>query len=139
MCTFFSTLIIWELHFKVQTSFEAQILCFLSPSPSILLLLPSSSYPWLPMVVSFFLTHLLLRGVSNHLSPSPFHWYQTLRSKKLNWWRRFKAYKLQMELHQLIFFLPFWSIFIHNFKCECLLQLWLRSCFWNGKSFWNIC
>jgi len=36
----------------------------LSSSPSIILLLPSSSYPWLPMVVSFFLTHLLLEVAS---------------------------------------------------------------------------
>jgi len=31
-----------------------------SSSSFIHLLLPSSSYPWFPMVVSFFLTHLLL-------------------------------------------------------------------------------
>jgi len=41
-----------------------KILCSLSPSPSILLLLPSSSYPWLLMVVSLFLTHLLLEVAS---------------------------------------------------------------------------
>ncbi|RZC16752.1 putative E3 ubiquitin-protein ligase LUL4 [Glycine soja] len=35
----------------LETSFEAQISCSLSPSPSILLLLPPSSYPWLPMVM----------------------------------------------------------------------------------------
>ena len=59
MCIF-ATLIIWELHFKVQTSLRHKISCPFSPSPSTHLLLPSSSYPWLPMVVSFFLTHLLL-------------------------------------------------------------------------------
>ncbi|KAL5128294.1 Ribonuclease HI [Glycine soja] len=37
-----------------------KILCPFSPSPSPHLLLPSSSYPWLPMVMSFFLTHLFL-------------------------------------------------------------------------------
>ena len=35
-----------------------------SSSPFIHLLLPSSSYPWLPMVVSFFQTHLLLEVAS---------------------------------------------------------------------------
>ena len=55
---------IWELHFKVQTSFEAQnsvlLLSFSFPSSSP----PSRSYPWLPMIVCFFLTHLLLEVAS---------------------------------------------------------------------------
>ena len=45
----------------------------LSPSPSIHLLLPSSSYLWLPMAVSLFLTHLLLEVASPiTYPPSPF-------------------------------------------------------------------
>ena len=64
MCVHFSTLIIWELNLKFQTSFEALNFMLFSPSPSIHLLLPSSSYPRLPMVVSFFYTHLLLKMAS---------------------------------------------------------------------------
>ena len=41
-----------------------KISCSFSPSPSTHLLLPSNSYPWLPMVVSFFLTHLLFEMTS---------------------------------------------------------------------------
>jgi len=69
VCALFSTLIIWELHFKVQTSFEAQNFVLLlsfslhSSSPTFNLLsmtsydgelLLDSSSPW--------------SGVSNHLS-----------------------------------------------------------------------
>ena len=78
-----------------------KIMWSFSPSPFIHLLLPSSSYPWLPMVVSFFLTHLLLEVASPIIFlPSPFHCHWTSRSKGLHWWRRSKAYKLHMELHQ---------------------------------------
>ena len=72
-----------------------------SPSPSTHLLLPSSSYPWLPMVVSLFLIHLLLEVASPiSFPPSPFHCHWSSRSKELHWWRRSKAYKLHIELHQ---------------------------------------
>ena len=74
----------------------------LSPSPSTHLLLPSSSYAWLPLVVSLFLTHLLLEVSSPITFPSsPFHCHWSSRSKGLHWWRRSKAYKLYMELHQV--------------------------------------
>ena len=101
MCAFFSNLIIWELHFKVQTSFETQnFMLLLSLSPSLHLLLLSSSYPWLPMLVSFFLTLLHLEVASLIIFfPSPFHCHLSSRSKVLHWWRRSKAYKLNMELH----------------------------------------
>ena len=102
MCIF-STLIIWELHFKVQTSFEAQNFVLLlslslhSSSPTFKLLsmasyggelLFYSSYPW--------------SGVSNHLSSFsiPLPW--SLRSKWLYWWRKSKAYKLHMELRHWV-------------------------------------
>jgi len=99
----FSTLIIWELHFKVQTSFEAQnfvlFLSFSLPSSSP----PSSSYPWLPMVVSLCLTHLLLEVASPIIFlPSPFCCHSYSRSKGLHWWRRSKAYKLHTELHHVV-------------------------------------
>ena len=52
MCIFW-TLIIWELHFKVQTSFEAQISCSLFPTSKLLSmafyggeLLLNSYSPW---------------------------------------------------------------------------------------------
>ena len=43
-----------------QSSLRAQNFMLFSPSPFIHLLLPPSSYPWPPMVVNFFQTHLLL-------------------------------------------------------------------------------
>jgi len=75
---------------------------FCAPSPSTHLLLPSNSYPWLPMVVRLFLTHLLLEVTSPiFFLPSPFRFHWSLRSKGLHWWRRSKAYKLHMELHHI--------------------------------------
>ena len=47
---------------------QHKISCSFSPSPSTHLFLPSSSYPWLPMVVIFFLTHLLLEVASSIIS-----------------------------------------------------------------------
>ena len=44
----------------------------LSPSPSTHLLLPSCCYPWLPIVVSLFLTHLLLE-VASPITFPPLH------------------------------------------------------------------
>ena len=102
MCIF-SNLIIWELHFKVQTSFKAQnfvlFLSFSLPSSSP----PSSSYQWLPMVVSLYLTHLLLEVVSSVIFvASPFCFHSSSRSKGLHWWRGSKAYKLYMGLHHVV-------------------------------------
>ena len=80
-----------------------KISCSFSPSPSTHLLLPSSSYPWLPMVVSLFLTHFLLEVASPIIFlPSPFRCHSSSRSKWLHWWRRSKAYKLHMELHHRV-------------------------------------
>ena len=99
MCAFFQ---LWS--FENYTSMfrphlRHKILCPFSPSPSPHLLLPSSSYPWLPMVMSFFLTHLLLEVASSIIFlPSPFGYHWTSRSKGLHWWRRSKAYKLHMVL-----------------------------------------
>ena len=105
MCVhFFSTLIIWELNFKVQTSFEAQNFVLLlsfslyASSPTFKLLsmasyggelLLDSSSPWILEVASPII-----------FLPSPFCCNSTLRSKWLHWWRRSKAHKLHMELHQ---------------------------------------
>ena len=102
-------MIIWELDFKVHTSFALFSLSnFIpsspspSPSPSTYLLQPSSSYPWLPMVVNLFLTHLLLEVVSPiTFPPSPFFCHWSSRSKGLHRWIRSKAYKLYMELHSV--------------------------------------
>jgi len=83
------------LHHKISCSF--------SPSPSSHLLLPSSSYPWLPKVVSLFLTHLLFEVVSPIIIlSSSFHCHWSSRRKGLHWWRRSKAYKLYMELHHVV-------------------------------------
>ena len=86
-------------------------MCSFSASPSTHLLLPSRSYPWLPMVVSFFLTHLLLE-VASPLQPSFFLLHSaTIHLQEVNdfhWWRRSKAYKLHMELHHYII----WMIYI---------------------------
>ena len=55
------------------------------------------------MVVSLFLTHILLEVASPiTCPPSPFHYDWSSRRKGLHWWRRSKAHKLYMELHQLI-------------------------------------
>ena len=63
----------------------------------------SCFYPWLPMVVGLFLTHLLLQVASPiTFPPSPFHYHISSRSKGLHWWRRSKAYKLYMELHYVV-------------------------------------
>jgi len=95
-----------KLKFKVQSSFSLFSLSkFCSPlSLSFhLLLLPSSSDPWLPIVVSLFLTHLLLE-VSSPITFTPstlsFHW--SSRSKGHHWCRRSKAYKLYIELHYVV-------------------------------------
>ena len=99
MCIF-STLIIWKLHFKIQTSFEAQNFVLLlslslhSSSPTFKLLsmasyggelLIDSSSPW--------------RDVFDHLSSFSFCCHWSSRSKELHWRWRYKAYKLYMELH----------------------------------------
>ena len=55
------------------------------------------------MMVSFLLTHLLIKVASPIIFlPSPFHCHSSSRSKGLHWWRRYKAYKLHMELHHVI-------------------------------------
>jgi len=58
---------------KFRPQLSHKILCSFSSSSSTHLLLPSSSYPWLPMVVSFFLSHLLLEVAFPIIFlPSPF-------------------------------------------------------------------
>jgi len=97
---------IWEI--RLQSSdlivpLLSQNFVPFSPFPSTHLLLPSSFYPWLPMVVGLFLTHLLLQVASPiTFPPSPFHYHISSRSKGLHWWRRSKAYKLYMELHYVV-------------------------------------
>ena len=103
MCAFFQLSSFENYTSKVRPHLRHKILCFFSPSPSTHLLLPSSSYPWLPMVVSLFLTHLFLEVASPIIFlPSPIrcHWFS--RSKGLNWWRISKAYKLHMQLHHVV-------------------------------------
>ena len=106
MCAFFQIWSFVKLDFKVQTSFylfSPSNFVPLSPSPSIHLFLPSSSYPWLPMMASLFLTHLLLEVESPITFPlSLFHWHWSSRSKGLHWWRRSKTFKLYMELHYVV-------------------------------------
>jgi len=104
MCVHFLELWSFENYTsKFRPHLRHKILCSFSPSPSTNLLLPSSSYPWLHMVVSLFLTHLLLEVASLIIFlPSPFRFHWTWRSKGLHWWRRSKAYKLHMELHHVV-------------------------------------
>ena len=103
MCVFFQ---IWSFEnytSKFKPHLRHKILCSFSPSSSTHLLLPLRSYPWLPMVVSLFLTHLLLEVASPIIFlPSPFRCNWSSRSKGLHWWRRSKAYKLHMELHHVV-------------------------------------
>ena len=101
MCIF-STLIIWELYFKVQTSSEAQNFV-----PLLSLSLHSSSPTFKLLSMASYGGELLLdssspwSGVSSHLL-SPFHFHSSSRSKGLDWWRRSKAYMLHMELHHVV-------------------------------------
>jgi len=115
---------------KFRPHLRHKIPCSFSSSPSTHLLISSSSYPWLPMVVSFILTHLLLEVAYTIIFlPSPFRCHWTSRSKGLRWWSRSKAYKLHMELHQIewlcfssayIFILNaiYYSIFVKGFGRE---------------------
>ena len=119
---YFVTLIIWEN--RLQSSYLilpplSQNFIPLSPSPSTHVLLPSSSYPWLPMVVSLFLNHILLEVVSSiTYPPSLFCYHWSSRSKGLYWQRRSKAYKLYMELHLLEPELLFWMCLLYSFCCN---------------------
>ena len=104
MCNF-SNSIIWEI--TLQSSYIIWGINFVppfSPSSSTHLLLPSNSYPWFPMVVSLFLTHLPLEMTSPiTFPPSPLRCLWSSRSKGLHWWR-YKAYKLYMESYYFYLF-----------------------------------
>ena len=97
----FSTLIIWELNFKFQTSFEAHN--FVLP---LFLSLHSSSSSFKLLSMTSYGGELLLNssspwsGISNHLSSFSILLPWSSRSKGLHWWRRSKSYKLHMELNQ---------------------------------------
>ena len=103
MCAFFQLWSFENYTSKFRPHLRHKILCSFSPSPFTHLLFPSSSYPWLPMEVSLFLTHLLIE-VASAITFPPFsfccHW--SSRSKGLHWWRRFKAYKFHMELRHVV-------------------------------------
>ena len=112
----FATLIIWEIKFQSSDLILSQNFVPLSPSLSTHLLLSSSSYPWLPMVVSMFLTHLLLEVVSPiTFPPSPFRYHWSSRNKGLHWWRRSKVYKLYMK--------PYYT------DCTTFVIFLLRCCY----------
>ena len=103
MCEFFEHWLFENYTSKFRSHLRHKISCSFSPSPSTHLLLPSSSYPWLPMVGSLFLTHLLLEVVSSIIfPPSPFRCHWSSRIKWLHWWRRSKVYKLYMELSHVV-------------------------------------
>ena len=72
MCAFFEIFSFENYTSKFRPHLRHKISCSFSPFTH--LLLPSSSYPWLPMVVSFFLTHLLLKW---HLRSSFFMIHST--------------------------------------------------------------
>jgi len=99
VCVFFQLWSFENYTSKFRPQLRHKISCSFAPSPCTHLLLPSSSYPWLPMVVSLFFTHLLLEvGSPIIFIPSLFQCHWSSRSKGLHWWRRSKAYKLHMEL-----------------------------------------
>ena len=119
----------YHLRIKLQTSFEALnfvLLLFLS--------LHSSSSTFKLLSMASYGGELLLdssspwSGISNHLSPSPFHCNQTSRSKWLHWWRRSKAYKLHRELHQrpLMSCLQYISLWDGMIRMKDIIQ-WLRN------------
>ena len=131
MCAFFSTLIIWILNFRFQSSFRAQNFVLFSPSPFIHLLLPPSSYPWLPMVVSFFLTNLLLEVASPIIFlPSPFRRHDLQEAKDSideedprptsSTWSYIMWYQEHLHLGDVLL-LP--SIFIVLSLCSILILL----------------
>jgi len=121
-----------KLDLKVQTSFS-----LFSPYPH--LLLSSSSYPWLPMMVSLFLTHLLLEVASPiTFPPSSFCCNWSSRSKWLYWWRRSKAYKLYMDLHYfpLLSLSQFRWLIYDRMICHYLTFI-LKPNWWTKSSFFK--
>jgi len=122
--TLWSFLKLWSFEnytSKFRPHLKHKISCSFSPSPSTHLLLCLSFYPWLPKVVNLFLTHLLLEVASPIIFlHSPFRCHSSSRSKWLHWWRKFKAYKLHMELHhpplQYIWNMP------HPNKCVYIIH-----------------
>ena len=92
--------------------------------------------PWLPMMVSFFLTHLLLEVASPIIFiPSPFCYHCYSRSKGLHWWRRSKAYKLHMKLHHVKLSLS--AQRSHSAGLPSFPPVVLAMSGW-GTMFWNI-
>ena len=101
VCEFFQLWSFENYTSKSRPYLRHKISCSFSLSPSTHLLMPLSSYPWLLIMVSFFLTHFLHEVVSPIIFfPSPFHCNSSSRNKGLHWWRRSKTYNLHMELHQ---------------------------------------
>ena len=100
------------------------------------------------MVVIFFLTHLLLEVTSPTIFlPSPFYYHSSSRSKRLHWWKRFKAYKLHMELHQVWGGLTSLTFFQRDHYCKCVFRwgilcvfhlLSLTSPWFIYYAFWNL-
>jgi len=137
VCAFFELWSFENYASKFRPHLRHKISCS-SPSPSTHLLLSSSSYSWLPIVVSLFLTHLLLEVVSSIIFlPSPFRCHWCSRNKGLHWWRRSKTYKLHMKLHPPPpFLLIIFIIRASNSNCSGLwLIVWgLNNGFW-FKSF----
>ena len=104
MCAFFQLWSFENYTSKFRPHLRHKISCSFSYSPSTYLFLLSSSYPWLPMMVNLFLTHLLLEVVSLIIFlPSPFRCHWSSRSKRLHRWRRSKAYKINYP-HSFIFY-----------------------------------
>ena len=78
------------------------------------------SYPWPRMVVNFLYTHLLLEVVSP-LSLFLLHsaTIHLPRSKRIHWWRRFLAYKLQWSLHKKKNYYKYYFIWFLSIKWFC--------------------
>ena len=98
MCIFFN---FDHLRITLQSSDLNWGTKFRAPSLSLPPLIFSFLQAFIHGFLRFFLTHLFLEVASPTIFvPSPFHCHSSSRSKGLHWWRRSKAYKLHMELHQ---------------------------------------
>ena len=91
------------------------------------------------MVVSLFLTHILLEVASQIIFlPSPFQFHSSSISKELHWWRRSKAYKLHMELHHQIYH---WIPSRYQIHCKWTCQChhshgWCQSRHSHSRWYW---
>ena len=87
-----------HLRITLQSSNLIWGIKFHAPSPSTHLLLPSSSYPWPPMVVSLFLNHLLIEVASPPSPPSPFRCHLSFKKQRNPLMKKILGLLAPMEL-----------------------------------------